>query len=419
MESRLTPVWRIIAGRLLLIVCASAVCVYIWYAVRAYRAFRFSTKQDEISLKCAIALEPYNAAYHDLLGRNLLFVAQEPSLAVTAFKKAIELNPYTSAYLLDLAQAYYGMGNEQENLASIRKAMTVDPRTPGVAWSAGNFFLVQGDIAAALQQFATVLRNDPSLTAPVLSVCWRTLQDVHTIESILPPDPAVHLEFIKLLISQGETVAAHSAWSTLMQLHREFDYHQALFYVDGLIDLRDAALAREAWNQLAAASSVLARYGTSGNLVVNSAFAEDILNAGFDWRYSPSTTESVALDPSEVHSSGRSLLISYSGSGADSGVYQYVPVDPDTRYTLSAWVKSDDLDTANGPSVAAIDAFRNTVYATTDETVGVTPWHQLSKDFETDSATRMLVIRFVRNPGTTGIRGRFWVDDVNLWPAPK
>ena len=114
--------------------------------------------------------------YYDLLGRNLLFMAQRPSSAATAFDKASELNPYSSTYLLDLAQAYYGMGKKQENLATLRKAIAIDPKTPDVAWSAGNFFLVQGDTTEALQQFAAILRNEPSLADPVLSVCWRTLQ---------------------------------------------------------------------------------------------------------------------------------------------------------------------------------------------------------------------------------------------------
>jgi tetratricopeptide (TPR) repeat protein len=419
MQNEPMATWRIISGRLLLVACILASCVYGWFAVRAYRAFRFSTKQDPASLKRAIALEPSNAGYYDLLGRNLLFAAQEPQSAAAAFKKANELNPYNSVYLLDLAQAYFALGDRQENVAALRQAIAVDPRTPDVAWSTGNFFLVQGDVPEALQQFAAVLRNDSSLTVPVLSVCWRMLQNTQTIENILPPDPSVHLEFIKLLLKQGETAAAHNAWSRLMQLHSAFDYHQALFYVNSLIESGDAPVARETWHQLVTTSPTLARYVTSDNLIVNGAFAEDILNAGFDWRYYPSSTQTVALDPSEFHSSGRSILISYSGSGGDSGIYQYVPVDPNTRYTLSSWVKSDDLETANGPSVVASDAFGSSTYATTEETVGNTPWHQISKDFETDSATKMLVIRFVRIPGTTAIRGRFWISDLSLRPTLK
>lgn len=414
MQRDSAPAWHSLAIRLLLIVCLISACLYSVFAIRAYRAFRLSTKQDQPALKRAIRLEPNNAEYYDLLGRNILFTSQEPSLAVDAFKKANKLNPYNSFYLLDLAQAYYTIGDKEKNLSALRSAIAIDPRTPNLAWSAGNFFVVQGDIPEALQQFAIVLNNDPGLAAPVLSICWRMLQDTEAIEKILPPDPAVHLEFIKLLLNQGELAAAHNTWSKLIQLRREFDYHQALFYIDSLIEAYQAAPAREAWNQLASTSTALARYLAPDNLVVNNTFAEDVLNAGFDWRYHPNSIQSLALDPTDVHGGGRSLLISYSGAGGDPGIYQYVPVDPDTQYTLSAWVKSDDLQTANGPSVTVLDAFGNTIYAATDETVGTTPWHKISKDFETNGTTKMLVIRFLRNPNNTAIRGRFWIGDISL-----
>ena len=61
MQSDSTRAWRTIGGRLLLVACVVAACAYGWYAVRAYSAFRFSTKQDQASLRRAIALEPSDA----------------------------------------------------------------------------------------------------------------------------------------------------------------------------------------------------------------------------------------------------------------------------------------------------------------------------------------------------------------------
>lgn len=411
--------------RLLLIGCLISGLIYAWLAVRHYWAYRLSTNPDQTSLERAISLEPTNAGYYDLLGRNLLFIAQKPYQATTTFEKATQLNPYSSSYLLDLAQAYYEMGDTQRNIATLHKAIAIDPKTMDVAWNAGNFFLVQGNVTEALQQFAMVLRNDHTLTPSILSVSWNSLEDVNAIEKILPPDPSVHLAFVKVLVDRGQMVAAHTAWLKLLQLQREFDYHDALFYVDSLINKREITMALEAWKQLSSTSPSLSRYTSSNNLLVNGAFKEVILNGGFDWHYTPSSTPSVALDEVDVDGNDnrefskddRSILISYSSSGVDSGLYQYVPVDPNTRYTISAWVKSEDLETANGPTVAAVDGFDNTVYATTDETVGTTPWHRISKEFSTGSATKLVVIRFIRNPGTTGIRGQFWITEVCLRPA--
>src|SRR5580658_8460194 len=96
---------------LLYIACVAVVSCYSSFAVKEYRAERFSEHSDHASIERAIALEPQNAAYHDLLCRSMIFVSQEPERAVNECKKASELNPYSSSIWLDLAQAYYSAGN--------------------------------------------------------------------------------------------------------------------------------------------------------------------------------------------------------------------------------------------------------------------------------------------------------------------
>ena len=143
---------------------------------------------------------------------------------------------------------------------------------------------------------------------------------------------------------------------------------------------------------------------------------EEILNGGFDWHYAVQPGIAVSLDTTQFHSGSQSVLISYSGTGGDSGFYEYVPVKPNTQYTVSAWVKSEELQTANGPCISVSDAYDNTRYALTQETVGTTPWHRLESSFQTGPATELLAIRFTRDPGNTHIHGQFWIDEVSLRP---
>ena len=369
------------------------------------------------SLERAIALEPRDAAYQDLLCRFLLFDRQEASAAVPRCKRATELNPYHSTYWLDLALAYYSVGAEYEQQQAVLRAVSVDPTTPDVAWNAANFFLAQGKVPEALHQFSVVMRSDPTMVRQSLDLCWRTLHDASAIEAILPPDPDVYLQFVKLLITKNEWEAAHHVWSALLQLNRGFDYHRALFYVDSLLQKRDVARAKEAWKQLASRSATLNHYIRADNLVVDGGFAEEILNAGFDWRYSAQPGIAVSLDTTEFHSGGQSLLISYNGVGGDSGMYEYVPVKPNTQYTVSAWAKSEELESANGPCISVSDAYDDKPYALTQETVGTTAWHRLESSFQTGPETELLAIRFTRDPGNTRIHGQFWVDEVSLQPT--
>jgi tetratricopeptide (TPR) repeat protein len=389
---------------------------YAWFAVRVYRAQRLADNLDQPSIEKAIALAPQNATYHEQLCRSMLFVSPQTERAVGECRKASELNPYSSAIWLDLAQAYYSVGNIQLNYAAAYKALAVDPTTPDTAWNAANFFLIQGNTAEALHQFAIVLREEPSLAPSVLSICWQSLHDMQRVQSILPPKPEVYLAFIKILLSTDDFNSAHQAWLALIQTKAAFNYHQGLFYIDRLLQTHAVDQASEAWKQLSSMSEALRAYGQPNNLVMDGSFAHEILNSGFDWRYDPAPQIAVTLDDTQFHTGGRSLKLVYSLSGGDAGIFQYIAVRPDTRYRLSAWVKSEDIETANGPALTLLDGDNKSVFGTTEETTGTTPWHRLDTELTTGPETKLLVLAIQRHPGETRIQGKFWVDDIQLEP---
>lgn len=396
--------------------CLGLLAVYSWLAARSFQATRLASSLDVNALGRAVELEPRNAAYQDLLCRFLLFDKQEAGAALPRCQRATDLNPYNSTYWLDLALAYYSTGAEYQQQQAILRAVSVDPTTPDVAWNAANFFLAQGKVAEALHQFAVVMRSDPSLVRPSLDLCWRTLHDVNAIEAILPPDPYAYLQFIRVLIANDQWEGAHQVWSALLRLNEEIDYRQGLVYVDSLLQQRDIAGAEKAWDQLAAHSATLSHYGRMDRLVVDGGFEEEILNAGFDWRYSAQPGSTVSVDNTEFHSGRRSLLISYNGAGGNAGISQYVVVKPNTEYTISAWTRSQELDSANGPAISVRDAYDGKSFAMTQETLGTVAWHRVESSFQTGPETTLVMLCVARDPADTHIKGRFWVDDVGLQP---
>jgi tetratricopeptide (TPR) repeat protein len=398
--------------------CIAAAVSYSWFAFRVYEGQRLAGRSDAPSIENAIALAPANASYHDLLCRRMTFISQSPESAVSECRRASELNPYDSTIWLDLAQAYYSTGNNQLSEAAIQRALAVDPTTPNTAWNAANFFLLQGDTAKALQQFAMILREDPSLAPPVLNACWRSLHDVDRIRSILPRDPVVYLDFLRLLLSSGDLGSAGLVWSALMQLDVPFDFHGSLFYIDRLLQAKEVTRANEAWQDLASRSKELKAYSESDNLITDPSFAYEILNSGFDWRYTPRPQITVTLDNSVYHTRNRSLKIVYSQNGSDAGISQYIAAEPDTRYRLTAWVRSDDLESANGPVLSMLDAYDGTTYGITEETLGTTPWRRVQAEFRSRHDSRLLLFTVQRRPGESRIQGRFWIDDIRLVALP-
>jgi hypothetical protein len=279
---------------------------------------------------------------------------------------------------------------------------------------AANFFLLQGDTTRALDSLAVVVRNDPQLAEAALTLSWRTLGDAKAVESRLPPDPEVYLKFMKVLLAREQWDAASHVWSALWELNRDFDPHSAMFYIDALLTKRDVSGAQNAWQDLLRNSRTLKPYVSPGNLVVNGNFDHEILNAGFDWHYAPVPNVAVMLDSTQSHEASQSLLITYSGPSQDFGMFQYVPVTPGVTYIASAWVKSEELQTANGPRLSVVDPYTNIEYVHSEETLGTSSWHRVTGEFTVLPDTRLVLLRFSRQPWETLIQGRFWVDGIRL-----
>ena len=123
----------------------------------------------------------------------------------------------------------------------------------------------------------------------------------------------------------------------------------------------------------------------------------------------------VSLDTSQFHSGTRALRLVFSGPAfSDSGVSQYVPVQPNIRYRLSTFVRSEDIVSASGPRIVVQDYYGNQVLASTDDLLSTSGWRELLADFTTGPQTRLIAIKVMRVPGNPLIKGTFWLDDVKL-----
>ena len=394
------------------VICTAV--VYAWCAFRLYQAHRLAENHDEVSLRRAIVLEPKDASNYDTLGQYFTWAAQDAHVAAEEFRQAAALNPLDASYWLHLAQAYSSLGADREQAAAIRRAISVDPTTPEIAWDAANFFLIQGNTPQALDTLGIVVRNDPSMAEAALNLSWRASGNIDEIERRLPSDPGIYLKLLNVLVARKEWNAASHTWASLLALNREIDPHSALFYVDALLASRNVAGAKNAWAELVEHSGDLHSYIQPDNLVVNAGFNHEILNAGFDWHSEAVPNVSVMLDSTESHQSRESLLITYSGPSEDAGIFQYVPVTPGITYMSSAWVKSEELRSANGPRLTISDPYKNLEYANSEETVGTSSWHRVMASFTAGPETNLILLRFTRQPGDSQIRGRFWIDGVRF-----
>lgn len=390
-------------------------CVHLALSARNFLAVHLGESENPSRLQLAARLAPGNAELQYRLGKYAVFVGSDPAGAIRHYQSAVELNPYNARYWLDLASAQQVMEDSTGQQRSLENAIRANPNNPDVAWEAGNFFLVQGNLERAFSLMRVVLENQTNMAPLALRLCWRATPDVDTILSkVVPDSPEPHLAFLDLLIQQKDVGAAEKVWQKLVSLHKPFENRRLLDYVKFLISEHQVEQARSAWQQ-GAALLELNSYLPSTNLMVNGQFSQDVLNGAFDWNYQVQRGVALSLDPVQFHSPQRSLSITFDGVGiSDAGVYQLVAVEPNTQYEFNAYYKADSMQGAGGPVVAVRDFYSSQSYFISEEMKETDVWKPVSNIFTTGPETKLLVVRIERVPPGNIIRGRLWLDDFEL-----
>jgi tetratricopeptide (TPR) repeat protein len=380
-----------------------------------FLASHLSTAADLGRLQAAVRLAPGNAEYHQMLGRYLFLTRADVRGAAEQYRAATRLNPHDAHYWFDLAVTDQILDDIAGQRDALEHAILADPTTPDVAWEAGNFFLVQGDIDKALREFKVVVENEPTMAPTVLQLCARAADVETVVRQVLPPQPDAYLAFVEVLTSRKDNAGAAKVWSDLVQLGQPFETRRALDYVNYLILAQEVGQARVVWEQTAELCGLTAYLSSHDNLIVNANFDSEILNTGFDWHYRRQPNVELALDPTDFHSGHRSLAVVFDGPGVnDAGIFQFVPVEAETEYNFSAYYKAEAMDGAGGPRFAVQDAYSGATYFVSDDLKDADIWREVGGQFKTSPDARLVVVRVLRVPQGSPIRGKLWIDDLRL-----
>jgi tetratricopeptide (TPR) repeat protein len=407
-----TPVRR----RVTLVLAAVIATAYVCLGASQFLASWFGSSAELSSLQRAVWLDPANAEYRNHLGRYYDLVARDPASAAAHYKTAVQINPHSARYWFDLASTYQVLGDTPRQTDALEHAIQADATTPDVAWEAANLYLVQGENEKALREFRVVIANDPSLEAVALQFCWRIEPDVDALlRDIVPVRADAYISFLNLLESRQDTEGTKKVWSALMRTRDTFETRYAYDYVRYLILHKDVDQAVLAWQQIAARFGFSAYLPSSENLVVNGNFNLAMLNTSFDWQYQKQSSVNLGLDPSDFHAGRRSLQITFDGPGiSDAGIYQFIPVQPNTTYDFTAYYKSGEMEGAGGPHFTIQDMYTQAVYYESDELKDAGFWKSANGEFTTTPDCKLVVLHIRRLPAGSPIRGKLWVDDFHL-----
>jgi hypothetical protein len=373
----------------------------------------------------SVRLEPGNANYWSHLGLSRQWELSPGGIreAIRELELATQVNPRSADLWMELADAFQASGDPIHAQEAYERAQRSYPISSEIAWRYGSFLLYEGKLPDGYAQIRRALLVDPSLTSNAISECWQSDPNVPAIlNKALPAKPEYYQGAMDFFLSRNLLDPALAVWDRERALDLPITMSAAIPLIDALIDQDRVAEARQTWQQALEAAHWPQGAGKDGSLIFNGGFEHDFANGGYDWREVATNGVRFDFDGLTAHSGSRSLRIQFEGtSNLDfHNLFQYVPVDPGTRYHFSAYLRTEGVSTDRGVGFEIFDPRHpSQVQQATSEVLGTNPWTLVQADVVTGPETHFLKIAVKRLPSwkfDNKLSGTVWIDDVALTP---
>jgi tetratricopeptide (TPR) repeat protein len=410
-------------------VIAVAAAVWFCYAGGKHAlASHYAASSDPENWERATRIEPDNPETWYRLGRfrQLDFDNADVPLAISYYRRAVELNPRSPYYKLDLAGALEMAGNNGEADSNFRAAQGAYPISAEVSWKYGNFLLRQNRLPEAYAEIHRAVMVDPKLIPPAVSRVWYSDPDIHLLlDQVLPDTAEAYSEALAFLGDAQDPTAALEVWHRLIAKDPHTDSKWAFKLTDMLVAQERFEEAGTVWRQAIEADKGSAPAYTGNSLVYDGGFEKDISGGGFGWRQSNVAGAEFDFDMDEKHSGSRSASLNFDGTNNLSyeGLFQYVLVSPGTHYHFQGFLRADQISTESGMRFEVVDPKdQQHLDVVTPNATGTLPWTLEQIDFTAGPHTHLILIRLVRRPSErldNKLRGTVWIDDVSLVPTDR
>jgi tetratricopeptide (TPR) repeat protein len=379
-------------------------------------------------LRKALAVDPGDSDVRHKLGLVCLyrFEGSLPQEGLEHLREATDLAPNRGSYWEDLGLACESAGYVPCAQAAIGRTLQLDPMRPRAHWLAANYYVHARQTSQGLQELRRLLELDPAYAESIFELCLRLRFKAETVDQQVLPEaekPAVQLIYAEFLAARGEVTSAARVWDEALASKRRFSFPQAEPYVNRLIQGGQYSQAFQSWQDLERLG-VVEKPDHPNESVFNGGFEHLPANAGFDWRCDKPPYVTLNFDDPGGHEGRRCLRFDFTVPRNEEyePVYEIVQVAPNQAYLLTAWTRSEGLTSDSGPRVRVVDAVRpEDLVATTESTVGTTPWHAVHVTFTSPPCTQFVRLSIWRPRSRSfpsEIQGAFWIDAVSLKPVP-
>jgi hypothetical protein len=421
---------RAVWARVLLVVPLVLVAVGAWYGVRWCIANTMAEWLPDMgAAQAAARLAPEDPQAHFTIARlrERSFLPEELPEAARRYEEAARLSPNDFRLFMELGRVRGLVGDAQGSEQALRRAVELAPTYPEPRWYLGNLLLRQGRTGEAFAELRRASDARPQTYRPqMLELSWRFYKgDIASVLEAVGNSTSARGAFMDYLINQKRLDDARQLWE-------KFDADERKAQRDTGEKLMLRLLEAKRFHDVLTMYQELTRVdGTP-----TTAALERFTNGGFElavgppgkspfeWQVAPVAGVQMGLDERTQQEGARSLRLAFSTSGTLDfrNISQLLTVEPQTRYRITYYVRTEDLKSEATLKTEVVDAAEPTRVLAASEplAIGTLDWHAVALDFTTGAETRAVTLRIVSpqcGAATCPIFGKVWYDNFNLQRA--
>ncbi|MFY9553534.1 MAG: hypothetical protein WAV20_04115 [Blastocatellia bacterium] len=418
-------------ARAIAIIAFLAVCAPLTYAAVTNCAAGMLTDQraavSKELLAAGIDYLPNSALLNARLAEAQMREAERDITSVENLaRRAVDLSPWDYRHRLLLATVEEARGDRAAAERSLLEGIALAPNYTEVHWRLANLLLREGKLGKSVVEFRAANSSNPQLLLGSLDLLWRvSAGNLATVQAVTPRDPQSQIVLAQYLLKQSRASDAITVFGGIDR-NVLIGLRDSPAFINSLISDGRFEEARGLWVGLVSGGYAQPGHPLPG--VWNGGFESDILPslAQFDWMISRNEYAEPAFDLSAAHTGSRSLRIDFTGRDTtrlDGQIKQMLVVRPGAVYRLDCYVKTERLETPEGPRVTVIGQTSSAVIATSDPiATGSSDWRRIGVDFTAPQSEHAVVVTIKRIPKfvyDNPTRGTVWFDDFVLTEQGK
>lgn len=396
------------------------IAIYLaWYAISWQFGNLLATLTQEtdpnLTEVAAIATRwaPSDPAAHALKAASL-----DPAGAIASLETAVRNAPHDFRWRTELGSALEQDDQLVRAEEQLKIAVELAPTYAAPRWHLGNFYLRQEQLDKAFAELRLAAENDHRYREQVFSLVWDSSgRDPGQLEKIAGEKPEMLARLAYFFAARGRADDSLRNWNRLGSEDKRHNTPLARSIALGLFDQKHFPQALEFGRQYGAETDATAETVTNGGFEQPVGETND---SRFGWVIERSDPKFEAAPDSRVKREGnRSLRGTFKGYSKTSfsNLLQTIVVQPNTKYELSFWVRSENLRSSGLPILEVVNANDNNGIArSTSFSLGTDDWRRMTVDFTTPANCTGVLIRTIRDfcGEDCPITGIFWYDSFEM-----